>query len=154
MADTGASSAAPTALSRLAALALALLTNWLVYSVTFDWRYRYVCKCVEDLELFDVPLSDASIYPRIAWRGDVHVTPPRVLPSSEVAEQTLQSVLAVSPPHRIRFVVNPDGRVGNCTVNGQVQSDDSAKSICSRLRSLRFRPATDRDGAPIAYVLP
>ncbi len=154
MADIRSSFAAPGALGRLAALSLALLTNWLVYALTFDGGYRYVCKCMEDIQLFDVPLSRASIQPRIAWRGDGDVTPPRALPSSEGAEQALRSVLSVAPPHRVRFVVNTDGRVQNCTVNGQVQLAVSANSTCDRLRSLRFRPATDRYGAPIAYVLP
>jgi hypothetical protein len=154
MADTWSSFAASGALRRVAGLSLALLVNWLVYALTFDWRYHYVCKCMEDVELFDVPLSSTPIPPRIAWRGDRDVTPPRALPSSEVAEQALRSTLSVAPPHRVRFIVNVNGRVGTCTVNGQVPSAVSADAICDRLRPLRFHPATDRDGLPIAYVLP
>lgn len=154
MAAIGSSFAASGVLSRLVGLSLALLVNWLVYALTFDWRYHYVCKCVEDLELFDVPLSSASIDPRIAWRGDSDVTPPRAIPSSEVADEALRSTLSVAPPHRVRFVVNTDGRVRTCTVDGQVPSDVNADGICDRLRSLRFRPAIDRDGLPVAYALP
>jgi len=139
---------------RSVGLALALLVNWLVYALTFDWRYSYVCKCVEDLALFDVPLVREPEQPRVAWRGDSNVTPPRALPSSEQAEQALRSTLSAPPPHRVRFVVNTDGRIRECTVYGQVALAVTPSSICGRLQSLRFHPATDRDGTPVAYVLP
>lgn len=143
---------ATSAPHRLGALALTLLAHWLFYWFTIEPSYRYVCKCAEDLLVFDVPLSKDLVAPAISGRGDTTVTAPRPLASNASAAAHILSTL--SALGSVRFVVDAEGRVRNCTIDGRTPSANDRHSICRRIRPLRFSPALNADGQPVAYIFP
>ena len=137
---------------RWGGLALALLAHLIFYWFTIEPRYYYVCKCAEDLLVFDVPLSKRLVAPAIFGRSDRAVTAPRPLASNAASAAHILSTL--SDLGSVSFVVDAKGRVRNCTIDGRTPSSNDRYSICRRIRPLRFSPALNADGQPVAYVLP
>ncbi len=142
--------------SRWLGLILAALLHWVVYAWLTAPGFHYVCKCVEPLETYDVPLPEEPDPPLVAWRGDTTVTPPQPVGSSAAQARAILAQVSAANPISIRFIVDTNGRVRECNVGVQVMAADEGtpEFICNRLRALRFHPAIDRQGRPVDYVLP
>ncbi len=142
--------------SRWIGLVMAVLLHWSIYAWTTAPELHYPCKCVEPLDTYDVPLPEEPDPPLVAWRGDTTVTPPRPIGSSAAHARAILTRLSEATPIATRFIVDTHGRVRECTIGGQMQAadPDTPGFVCNRLQTLRFRPAIDRHGRPVDYVLP
>lgn len=141
---------------RLAGLALAVLLHWTAYELMIEPARTPRRGLAEPIHIYDVPLPKEPDPPLVAWRGDATVTPPQPVGPNAAQARLILAQLSEAGPVSIRFIVDANGRVRECNVGGQVMAMDEGRSTfgCDQLRALRFRPAVDRQGRPVDYVLP